>query len=290
MGIDAKMTALADAVRAKSGVTGKLSIDGMTAAVNGISTGGGGGSADFYKCASVDTTAKTWTGYKAVLTDGVYSFEDTVTEGLSYGNGYTPVVGGVYTDGCLVKVSYLWEGVDPSLVFYADFKEQSEKALTGQTIVEQGSGLNYSQNGVSFNGNGYLEVSDTTGFPLSGAAFTLHAKVIFNETVSFNHILSFGNHVGIRAWENQLLAFTNSGDLRKYDISSNVQYTVDIAYDGTHLKLYVDKEFIEQSEWNLNIGSGSLTIGRGNGYNGWGSITDLKIYNRALSAEEIAEE
>lgn len=45
MSLKSKMTALADAVREKSGVTGLLSIDGMTEAVNGIRTGGtsGGG-------------------------------------------------------------------------------------------------------------------------------------------------------------------------------------------------------------------------------------------------------
>lgn len=36
------MTALADAIRAKSGVSGALSIEQMTAAVNAISAGGGG--------------------------------------------------------------------------------------------------------------------------------------------------------------------------------------------------------------------------------------------------------
>lgn len=36
-----KMTDLADAIRGKSGVTGKLSLDGMTSAVEGISSGGG---------------------------------------------------------------------------------------------------------------------------------------------------------------------------------------------------------------------------------------------------------
>ena len=30
---------------------------------------GGGGSAEYYKCASVDTSAKTWTGYRAVLNE-----------------------------------------------------------------------------------------------------------------------------------------------------------------------------------------------------------------------------
>lgn len=39
--VNEKMTALANAIRTKSGATGKLSLDGMISAVNGISTGGG---------------------------------------------------------------------------------------------------------------------------------------------------------------------------------------------------------------------------------------------------------
>lgn len=40
--VNDKMTQLANAIRTKSGATGKLSLDGMISAVNGISTGGGG--------------------------------------------------------------------------------------------------------------------------------------------------------------------------------------------------------------------------------------------------------
>lgn len=43
MGVNEKMTALADAIRAKANITGKLSITGMTEAVENITVGGGGG-------------------------------------------------------------------------------------------------------------------------------------------------------------------------------------------------------------------------------------------------------
>ena len=66
----------------------------------------GGGGAEFYKCASVNTSAKTWTGYKAVLTDGVYSFEETVTEGLSYSENF-PLPAQAYTSDLSVTVKEL---------------------------------------------------------------------------------------------------------------------------------------------------------------------------------------
>ena len=52
----------------------------------------------------------TWNGYKAVLvTDEegkkYYEFEETLTEGLTFGNGFTPVVGKVYDSEAMIRAS-----------------------------------------------------------------------------------------------------------------------------------------------------------------------------------------
>lgn len=74
-----------------------------------------GTSAEYYKCASVDTSAKTWSGYKAVFdsTAGTWSFSDTVTEGLTY-TSVTPVVGGIYSSDALVAVASIYLGYYPT--------------------------------------------------------------------------------------------------------------------------------------------------------------------------------
>ncbi len=101
-----------------------------------ITIGGSGGATDFYKCASVDTTNQTWTGYKAVFASGSYGYESAVTSGLTYGSGFTPMVGGVYTDGALVNAD-LYTGFPVSgLDFYAAFStnmDDTVHALTGTT-------------------------------------------------------------------------------------------------------------------------------------------------------------
>jgi hypothetical protein len=51
---------------------------------------------------------KTWDGYKAVLIDGVYSFEETLTTGLTYGTSYVPVVGGIYSADTVIRVSGIY--------------------------------------------------------------------------------------------------------------------------------------------------------------------------------------
>lgn len=75
---------------------------GMVVLSSGNSGGGGGGgsSAKYYKCASVNTTAHTWTGYLAIRDSatGAWSFSETETTGLSYGANPDPEVGNVYDE------------------------------------------------------------------------------------------------------------------------------------------------------------------------------------------------
>jgi hypothetical protein len=70
-------------------------------------TGGGGSTSSmkFYKCASVDTTNKTWTGYELILQDGKYSISTVLTSSLQYST-VTPVVGSVYSQDALITVKY----------------------------------------------------------------------------------------------------------------------------------------------------------------------------------------
>ena len=53
----------------------------------------------------IKTGQDTWTGYKAVLNNGSYSFQSDSTSGLTYGSGYTPEVGYVYSQDTLIKAS-----------------------------------------------------------------------------------------------------------------------------------------------------------------------------------------
>lgn len=80
-------------------------------ASSGGGSSGGGTSAEYYKCASMDTSAKTWSGYKAVFdsTAGTWSFESGVTAGLAY-TSVTPIVGVIYTIDALVTVASVYTG------------------------------------------------------------------------------------------------------------------------------------------------------------------------------------
>ena len=136
MGYNESMTRLADAVRAKSGATGKLTIARMTEAVNTITSGGGGGgTAAFYKCVSVDKNNNTWSGYKAVLSSGVYTFENSVTEGLTYGTGFTPKVNEVYSIDALIHVKNLYDGSDPAILLEVSFANSNRTPAKGSIDI-----------------------------------------------------------------------------------------------------------------------------------------------------------
>lgn len=61
---------------------------------------------DFFMC--VFHANGYWGGYKAILENGKYRFEKTVTDGLKY-TSVTPVVGKVYTSDALAEIAYLYD-------------------------------------------------------------------------------------------------------------------------------------------------------------------------------------
>lgn len=107
--MDGARDALVTAINAKGGsLADNATLYQCADAVGSLS---GGTSVEYYKCASVDVSAKTWSGYKAVFDSGTgtWSFESGVTAGLAYTN-VTPIVGGIYSADALVIVSLLYTG------------------------------------------------------------------------------------------------------------------------------------------------------------------------------------
>ncbi len=111
--MDGARDALVTAINAKGGsLADNATLHQCAEAVGNLS---GGISAEYYKCASVDTEAKTWSGYKAVFDSGTgtWSFESGVTAGLAY-TSVTPIVGGIYSADALVSVASVYLGYYPT--------------------------------------------------------------------------------------------------------------------------------------------------------------------------------
>lgn len=126
---------------------------------------------EFYKCASVDTTAKTWTGYKAVLTDGSYSFEKSVTPGLTYEDSYIPTVGRIYSEDTLIQVQsmfskYAWSSPDNLI----------SNTSNPEFIVEESS--RYSSNTIAYKAfDGSMNVGNYSSGTYNSADYVTTAEL-----------------------------------------------------------------------------------------------------------------
>lgn len=95
----------------------------------------------FYKCASVDTSTQTWSGYKAISQGSYYYFEETITEGLSY-LGNTVEVDKIYSSDGLIEIANLFNGLlsseDGSLTLVIDSDSTYDES-TGTLTLNEGT-------------------------------------------------------------------------------------------------------------------------------------------------------
>ena len=256
-----------------------------------------GGSGEYYRCASVDTSTKTWTGYKAVLNDGVYTFEDTVTQGLAY-TSVMPQVGNIYSADAMARVAYLYDGIpSEGLIFYAPLKESFESSagtLYADLCLEL-SNATFENNHVEFpsvqNYAFYKDVAENMMNPL---------------TVSYWG-RSDGTSVYVKV--SRTLSNTDTGDNGDILVTiSNGTFTITEAYvknmletetqtnDALHhfcyvhtdstVKAYKDGVLLDQAESTLQYTTGRSHIviaSRGNG-----AMAGVRVYNRALDASEVS--
>ena len=295
MDFNEKMTGLANAVRAKAGIGGKLSVEEMTAAVSGI-TGTG---TDFYKCTSINAANKTWNGCKALRMDGVYSFETTPTQGLSYGGGFTPVPEKIYDENALIEVAALFAGGDPHLIFYAPLAQNMSSAETGQSLNVDGEVTFQTVEGVPcafFNGESQITAS-TEGMPRGNAPMTVCAWVRAAEEVwGLSAVLGLGtrSHNQLFSFALQPEGFVSIGryadDSMSADTVNHLEWNhICITHDGSCDHIYFNGQLDSSFGHENNVGSWKLFMG-GNGDNAenlYGYMAGARIYNRALSAEEV---
>lgn len=265
-----------------------------------------GQATEFYKCASVDTVNKTWTGFRAVLTDGVYSFEGAATEGLTYGNGLTPVVDSIYDAEALVYVNRLWLGaaaLTEGLVIHAPLQYRAETAETGQAMTYPGNNCTFGNVSgvacVTLSGSAKNSVNiDSSGIVINTNPMTLACWIRYSENY-------FEDYFGWPEWNGyQLIIGRNSGnvlfvygaekwgsDYSNTTVTDNQWHHYCLTWDGDALEhiLYFDGQpIMTQTETNgPRAGDGTATymyIYSGHET----SYADFRLYNRTLTPEEVA--
>ena len=188
--------------------------------VEGSHTGGGG--ADFYRCVSVDNDTKTWSGYKAVLNSGIYSFEETATTGLKF-NALIPRAGKIYTADALAVISYLFAGL-PAVSISVPLSGDYYGTMNNVTInTETGANGNLSwadaltnvagEKSLAFDGESYLDLTNVTTTALIGD-FTLALGTFLINPERRHGIISTdeGCHFAIDTHNNKYNLWVGTGD------------------------------------------------------------------------------
>ena len=130
-------------------------------------------SLNFYKCVSVHNYTKTWDGYKAIITTGVYSFEETLTTGLTYGNGFTPIVNKVYNQDATIFTTLYKEFPEDAILSNCDTLTD---AYMQYTNCEVSTDVKKFGNGsIKINSGGYIKFAHgkeyLTAVPWTAAHF-----------------------------------------------------------------------------------------------------------------------
>ena len=261
---------------------------------------GSGGSAEYYRCASVETSAKTWTGYRAVLNEGVYTFEDTVTTGLSY-TSVTPQVGKIYSQDASVGVNYL-SGQAPTygLKFYASLKN----SFTPETGQEFHSSLCVNLDQVEFANSGGIPgavfpASETHAFYDAVENYTAPMSVSFWAKSGGND-----NYVALRRVASNSLSsdkgaiyFTLTGqDIRTTEAQCSTFITSETnTTDAWHhycytqslttARVYKDGILLNEQTYSFEYTSGRIYLSINS--SGGGLMSSVRIYNRDLTEEEV---
>lgn len=261
-----------------------------------------GKSMQFYKCASVDTASKTWTGYRAVLKDGGYSFETELTEGLFCDEGYTPAVGTVYSGDAMIAVRGLWQNIiTEGLVFRASFSS-STTAETGQDMSNLPSGCSIGEldgkaclvyDGTYNSSDRYRKgLVNDAGFAVGLGPFTVTSWVAsgnFGNTQDDTYWWMGNNDPSIfrGRWFN---GYTMIDHRESYGHSSvqtqnNEWVFLAASRTGTDVSVYINGELVSTISCSENFPEEAFHIMPGGSTVKY--MRDFRFYNRALTADEI---
>ena len=266
-----------------------------------------GSSTDFYKCTYVSSdSSMTWSGRKAVLNAGAYSFQSDSTEGLIY-SAFRPQIDLIYDSSCLIKAQ-LFQGIPlQGLVFYHPLSRSLQILPTGQQITTVGSPSFIQDSGINccqFNGGSYIKLSDLSTLPTGSTARTMS---FWMKVAQFAGQDDYG-YVGYGSAQAAtwfVVISRSTGlvlSLYQTDILVSSEYTplntwlnVVITCTSSNVKVYINGTLRAQSAISsLNTNPyGLLTLGA-TAYSSSdiqkllvGKLSAVRIYNRTLTQTQI---
>ena len=251
--------------------------------------------------------ANTWNGQKAIrMTDAetgkpYYDFEETVTEGLTFGNGFTPVRGRIYDREAMVEAR-LFESVkipQDGLVFYASLSKQASTSETGQSVIES-SGTSYTEKDgipcIYFDGSSAsikYEFTETLNF-----GSTASQSIWFYDTTGDYPacITDYGNasdyhHYNHYNRYNEFSVGLQGDEIMDGSIQQNKWYHFVSVVNNNNISVYINGEKLGTYSLDFDIKVKYAKIGDGiKSFDGLtGYCAAARLYNRALTEEEIQQ-
>lgn len=242
---------------------------------------------EFYKCASVDTVNKTWTGYKAVLENEFYVFESAVTSGLTYGGAFTPNTGYIYDADATIQVHHLWQGSPIDYALYANLSTISVE--TGQPVEQHGG---------EFTEIAGVKCYSASSSRLSFSSLTLNAGTGMTYAIRIypRRFSGWQNYVTLQSSSDQFNLWANNGAIGMWYTSSSLWspitlsetkwYHCALTYIDGVVSLYIDGVKYT-SNTSMNFGEVTGCIVGLNMDACDAAFADFKVYDRALSESEI---
>lgn len=213
--------------------------------------------------------------------------------------GQPPIVGqkGIVFDLPERKLTMSSEG----LVLYVPFDSNTTTAETGQDLSFRSSGIEFSTYkgvpSISMTRGAAAVSFAAAGLPTGNAPFTISVWFLNPSNNGQESIIiwgpeSTGQMVFLNFHNGQLSLDTWFGDtsIDVKNLFSDQWQLLDTVYDGTTLRFYINTILVGSSEVALGTGSASTAYIGGHPSHefGWsGRLSDLRVYNRALSVSEL---
>jgi hypothetical protein len=246
------------------------------------------GMAAVYGKAWVDTDMpKTWDGYKAELSGGVYTFSDELTTGLTY-SAYKPEKYQIYAANGEVKAEWITEDFPTAgLILRAPLTDDLDIAETGGKISHDSTAVLGSVNGkncVVFT-NSYDGVAIDCLRNIGRGDYTVFLQFVISE---FNSGRIYwisnngGSRIGIECRDQNIKFIYGSDSM--HPVNQNQWYTLLVRREEGVLTMSLDGVLKNTFKDDYNL-TGAMYLGDNN-FNG--GMCNVLVYNRALSDTEAA--
>ena len=253
---------------------------------------------DFYKCVEVYEQSKTWDGNKAILSGAEYEFEEKITNNLTYGDGYKPIVGNIYNDNAIVAIKGLNQKFPTDFVFFDSLSEQKNWQLSGVQIVSDEKRnvfqlMDSSDNAVININPGNLPLNSS---PRTMSHWFKASDDNYYSWCGIGYGTSGGNNRFTWGIRNNYSVFTmwanDNFQSEAGFISDREWHNYITTYDGlSKVKHYIDGEFVwEWEAGKINTNFEYIHVGDPwEGYAAIGRYADMYIFNRVLDESEVVK-